>query len=78
MKLNWYQEQISQDSSNQPMGWLIINGPLGTVRARDIGWITDNYYDHHPDRLDDLYILLIAVNNGFYHCCLTGKVWFTE
>ena len=55
--------------------WLYIQGPQGTVRAWDIGLITEGYYEQYPDRLWDLYWNIQSVLAGHYHCCLTGKVW---
>lgn len=73
--ITYTQTETDKDLNNNPIGWITFDGPLGTVRAYDIGWITTGYYELYPDRLWETYNLLIAVANGMYHCCLTGKVW---
>jgi hypothetical protein len=54
---------------------MYISGPFGTVKAHDIGYIDDGYYEQYPNRLWDLYKSILAVLDGHYHCCLSGKVW---
>lgn len=75
MNLIFEQLQSTTDKHGNPVGWITIHGPLGTVTAYDIGWITDGYYTTYPDRLHDLYLTIWATTQGHYHCCLTGRVW---
>ena len=52
---------------------LYIVGPRGCVHASDMGWYPVVYFQEFPDRLWDLYQLLLTVIGGVYHCCLSGK-----
>ena len=70
-----FAQEIIDYAAHGPRTWMYIQGPAGTVRAWDIGYITDGYYEQYPDRLWDLYRDIVAVLNGHYHCCLSGKVW---
>jgi hypothetical protein len=54
---------------------MYIRGPYGTVKGYDIGYIDSGYYEQYPDRLWDLYKDILAVLDGHYHCCLSGRVW---
>ena len=73
--LGFYQEIIDDEDPNNPRCWLYIQGPKGTVRAWDIGYITPGYYEEYPGRLWGLYELILTTIDGHYHCCLSGKVW---
>jgi|GEM_PF-4756171 len=80
--MNWlkinsleFAQEIVKNGEYGPITWLYIKGPIGTVRAYDIGFITDGYYEKYPDRLWDLYRDILAVLSGHYHCCLSGRVW---
>ena len=66
--LGFYCQRVSAEQWDT---W--ISGPRGHVLARDIGWAPVEYYQQYPDRLWDLYLLVISVTSGFYHCCLSGK-----
>jgi hypothetical protein len=72
--LDFAQEILGQ-SSHGPVTWMYIRGPAGIVKAYDIGYIDDGYYEQYPDRLWDLYQSILSVLDGHYHCCLSGKVW---
>jgi len=80
--MNWikinnleFAQEIVKESDHGPITWLYIRGPQGVVKAYDIGFIIDGYYEQYPDRLWDLYKDILAVLAGHYHCCLSGKVW---
>lgn len=73
-QLGFYQEIVG-DSDHGPITWMYIRGPEGVVRAYDIGYITGGYYEEYPERLWELYRDILAVLNGHYHCCLSGRVW---
>lgn len=70
-----FAQDIVGNSDHGLVTWMYIRGPAGIVRAYDIGYITDGYYEQYPDRLWDLYRDIVAVINGHYHCCLSGRVW---
>jgi hypothetical protein len=70
-----YSQEIVGQGQYGTITWLYIQGPKGTVKAYDIGLITDGYYQQYPDRLWDLYSDILAVIDGYYHCCLTARVW---
>jgi hypothetical protein len=72
--LNFAQE-ILGSSDHGAVTNMYISGPFGTVKAHDIGYIDDGYYEQYPNRLWDLYKSILAVLDGHYHCCLSGKVW---
>jgi hypothetical protein len=72
--LDFVQEVLSR-SDHGIVTWMYIRGPAGTVKAYDIGYIDNGYYEQYPDRLWDLYMSILAVLDGHYHCCLSGKVW---
>lgn len=70
-----FRQEVVDGPLDNPRCWLYIQGPKGTVRAWDIGYITDGYYQQYPDRLWELYELILTIIDGHYHCCLSGKVW---
>ena len=81
-KMNWikidqleFAQDIVSNSDHGLITWMYIRGPAGTIRAYDIGYITDGYYEQYPERLWDLYRDILAVLDGHYHCCLSGRVW---
>jgi hypothetical protein len=70
-----YSQEIVGHGQYGVITWLYIDGPKGAVKAYDCGYITAGYYEQYPDRLWDLYMDILAVLDGYYHCCLTAKVW---
>jgi hypothetical protein len=70
-----FAQEVVGDSAHGPITWMYIRGPAGTVKAYDIGYIDNGYYEQYPDRLWDLYKSILNVLDGHYHCCLSGKVW---
>ena len=68
-------QEIVGNSDHGYITWFFLKGPYGGVKAWDIGYITDGYYEQYPDRLWDMYKTLLSVRDGHYHCCLVGKVW---
>jgi hypothetical protein len=73
-QLQFAQQALGQ-SDHGVVSDMYIRGPHGAVRAYDIGWIDSGYYEQYPDRLWDLYLNILAVLDGHYHCCLSGRVW---
>ena len=73
--LKFAQEILSRSKKHGIIACMYISGPFGTVKAHDIGYVYDGYYNKHPDRLWDLYKSILLVLDGHYHCCLSGKVW---
>ena len=62
-------EKISSEHT-RPLWRLYIKGPAGNIYADDIVSIYDRY-----DYIDLLYWEMIAVRDGHYHCCLSGKTF---
>ncbi len=72
----WRQDISRWDSTVEPARalWTVyIQGPAGTVAAKDIVWMTGR-----EDLLDMIYWEVVAVLDGHYHCCLTGNCWLLE
>ena len=57
-------------SIEKPLWRLYIKGPAGNIYANDIVSVLDRY-----DYIDLLYWEMIAVRDGHYHCCLSGKTF---
>jgi hypothetical protein len=55
---------------DKPLWRLYIKGPAGNIYADDIVSVYDRY-----DYIDLLYWEMIAVRDGHYHCCLSGKTF---
>ena len=70
-----FAQEILGSSDHGTVTDMYISGPFGTVKAYDIGYIDDGYYEQYPNRLWDLYKDILLVLGGHYHCCLSGKVW---
>ena len=70
-----FAQEILGSSDHGTVTDMYISGPFGTVKAYDIGYIDDGYYEQYPNRLWDLYKSILLVLDGHYHCCLSGKVW---
>ena len=70
-----FAQEILGSSDHGTVTDMYISGPFGTVKAYDIGYIDDDYYEQYPNRLWDLYKSILLVLDGHYHCCLSGKVW---
>jgi len=66
-----YTQTVNNNNNEQTV---TVTGPKGTIRAWNIGYIDDGYYEQYPDRLWELYITLCETADGLYHCCLTGRV----
>ena len=70
-----FAQELLGESNHGLITNMYIRGPYGTVKGYDIGYIDSGYYEQYPDRLWDLYKDILAVLDGHYHCCLSGRVW---
>jgi len=69
----WRQEVCSEDNSvspPRPLWRVFIKGAAGNVCADDIIWCIGR-----EDILHTYYWEMIAVLDGHYHCCLSGKTF---
>ncbi len=69
----WRQEVCSHDTAfdpPRPLWTVYIKGPAGNVCADDIVWCTGR-----EDLLAVYYWEMIAVLDGHYHCCFSGKTF---
>jgi hypothetical protein len=65
-KLRCIIEQCDTDSRGNPLYQIWIQGPEGTVTARDLWWVTDR-----SDFVAWLYNEILLCLDGNYHCCLS-------
>jgi hypothetical protein len=72
--LDYCQVPVEGPADN-PICWVYIRGPKGTVKAYDIGYVPDGFYQTQSWRLWDTYKLILNTLDGHYHCCLSGRVW---
>jgi hypothetical protein len=68
-EFEWRQE-ICNEPDPRPLWRVFIKGAAGNVCADDIVWCAGR-----EDILSTYYWEMIAVLDGHYHCCLSGKTF---
>lgn len=76
----WQRIHLLEYCQHQEADCLVMEmrGPQGHVRAENIGYIEPQYWLDRPDRMAETYATLVTVAQGYYHCCLTGRVFFID